>query len=110
MNILDVSKKIVDMYKLDINPSKEEWNDIFSKFEFSLSNCDELNTLLECIFYDDEWYIPFEYRMQLMRKAKKLGAHSEEFLIDYYDFQAAFLDPGEEHDYAVQMLNSLIGE
>lgn len=72
-----------------------------------LTYCNNMNTLIECLLLDKEWLIPFDYRLAIMKKAKDLGANSKPFLIDYYGYKAAFLDPTDEQIYARAMLDKL---
>lgn len=107
MPLLNITKQIIKMYELPVNPSKQQWCEVFESFNNALEDCDDLNVLLECIFYDSNWYLPFNYRLDLMNKAKSLGANSYDFLADYYSYKVSFLDPGKEYDEAVKELNSL---
>lgn len=109
MDILQASRQIIAMYNMDENPDAEAWNNIFRKFETALKNCSDVDTLVECLIKDDCWYIPFDYRIQLMEKAKALNADSYGFLIDYYGFKSAFLDPSDEHIEACKKLIELQG-
>lgn len=107
MNILNATKQIIKMYEMPVNPSKSMWCEAFESFNKALEDCNDLNTLLECIFYDSNWYLPFDYRVKLMDKAKELGANSYNFWADYYSYKVSFLDPGEEFDEAAMKLDSL---
>lgn len=107
MNIIKASQKIKTMFKQNPNPSVSDWNIAFSDFENALINCSDLNILVQCVLDDNEWDIPYEYRMELMDKAKNLGADSFEFLRDYYAFRGSFLDPGDEYEEANTELEKL---
>lgn len=107
MNILDATKQIINMYNSPENSSAIEWHDIFKKFDSALEGCSDLHILLKCIFYDENWYLPFDYRIKLMEKAKSLGADSYRFWADYYSYKVSFLDPGEEYDKASFCLDKL---
>lgn len=107
MTILEISRQIEYMYKQDTNPDASEWNMVFANFDDALEKCLDLNTLIKCVLEDNNWYIPFDYRMKIMEKAKNLGANSHEFLCDYYSYKCAYLDPGIEWAEASLKLDEL---
>ena len=107
MDILKASRQIIAMYNMEESPDAEAWKNIFKRFENALKDCSDVDTLVECLMEDDCWCIPFDYRIQLMEKAKALDADSYDFLIDYYGFKSAFLDPGDEHIEAYKKLIEL---
>lgn len=107
MNIIEATTQIIKMYNSSENPSETEWREIFEKFDNALKDCDDLDILLKCIVYDNNWYLPFDYRTKLMEKTKNLGADSYEFLVDYYSYKVSFLDPGEEYDESSRLLDEL---
>ena len=74
----------------------------------SLMHCHKRNVLVDCLMLDNEWLIPFDYRLFIMEKAKSLGANSKAFLIDYYGYKAAFLGRSEEQQQAKNRLKQLL--
>ena len=95
------------MFNQDKNLDVSEWNKVFINFEDALEKCSDASTLIKCILEDNNWYIPFDYRMKIMEKAKNLGANSHEFLCDYYSYKCAYLDPSIEWAEASLKLDEL---
>ncbi len=107
MNICRISAQIREMYEAEVNSDISTWRDVLSNFDKAVEGCSDVDMLVKCLLEDDLWYIPFDSRMKLMEKAKSLGGCSLEFLVDYYSFKTAFLDPGKEYDDAVVKLDEL---
>lgn len=88
--------------------AKSAWSKAINDFDNSLINENNLNVLETCILEDQNWELHVQGRIAILRKAKELGATSDEFLKDYYSYMFAHLDPGSEKDTAKLELKRLI--
>ena len=114
MNIKDASNAIKSLYKKPNSFFESDtdanfaWEKAIHNFDRALEAENNLNTLELCVLEDSNWEISVNERLKLLKKAKILGASSNEFLIDYFGYLAAHLDPGSEKKAASKSLQVLL--
>ncbi|MDP8100371.1 hypothetical protein [Phocoenobacter atlanticus] len=107
MNIIDASEIIKKLYR-ETTHSKIEWDLAIKNFNNCLLKENNLIILEQCILNDPDWELHVEGRLFLLDKAKRLGACSRKFLIDYYGYLSAHLDPSERRQHAEKKLEELL--
>lgn len=107
VNIFECADRVKQLYRnFDENP--DHWETALRDLEFSLSETSDSVVLERCILDDGNWELPVDERILILRKARAQGAASDEFLMDYYGFLSAHLDPGIEKDEADRSLAAIL--
>lgn len=99
MDIVECADKIKSMYRGG-SAQPDDWERVINDFLIEIDRESDFRVLERCVLEDGDWELPVEERMMILRRAKDLGASSLEFLIDYYGYLSAHLDPGDEKDDA----------
>lgn len=107
MDLREATELIKKLYKKNIT-SDIDWNYAISNFKKSLDKENNVDVLEQCILDDLNWELHVEGRIALLHKAKCYGASSKKFLIDYYGYLSAHLDPSEEQRCAETELSKLL--
>lgn len=84
------------------------WQAASDIFNHALGAENNKHVLEQCVLADPNWELSVDERLCLLEKAKKLGASSRPFLLDYHGYLAAHLDPGPEQAAAAAMLEVLL--
>lgn len=108
MSVSQASLAIKELYRTH-NTSEKDWNEAISHFEQALEDCDDVDELEKLAVEDRKWELSTDMMLLLLYKAKRLGASSEAFQIQYYGYLAAHLDPSEEQEYADKEVRRLMG-
>ena len=90
----------VKMLYRNFDANAENWDLAIRELVSEIDNVSNPDILERCIIEDENWEIPVDERILILRKAKDLGASSVEFFTDYYGYLLAHLDPGVEWDEA----------
>lgn len=114
MQLFAAANRIKELYRIPNSSFSSQaeveivWQKAVNDFERALENENDLIVLESCILADPDWILHVDGRLNLLEKAKALGISSKNFLIDYYGYRAAHLDPGEEQEDSISKLNLLI--
>ena len=95
MSVVQASERIKSLYRESSNDD-QVWKSALDAFGFALNSENDAETLERCILDDNNWELPVQLRIDLLNKAKALGCRSRAFLMDYYGYKAAHLDPEDE--------------
>lgn len=109
MNIVQAAERIKELYQID-GANEGQWEKALSNFLSCLDVSDDAGELELCILSDKNWELSVGERIQLLEKAKSLGASSPAFLKDYYGYLGAHLDPSPEQEHARHQLDRLLAE
>lgn len=107
MNIFEIADRVKKMSR-DFDDSSDHWDAALRDLNYALCDTSDSDVLERCILDDESWELPVDERFLILRKAKTLGASSVAFLIDYYGFLSAHLDPGIEKDDADRGLAEIL--
>lgn len=116
MSIHEASRAIQELYQIPNSayPSAIEmervWHDALKTFEHELHAENDPLKLEACVLADPNWDLHVEGRLALLEKAKRLGAFSQAFLMDYFGYIAAHLDPSTEKTHAQEQLQKLMNQ
>ena len=93
-------------------PSESEaektWDRALRDFDIALAAENNPEELERLVLSDENWELGVYARLELLEKAKRLGANSKSFLLDYYSFVGAHNDPGEEKALCKKMVKMLM--
>ncbi|GAA0616434.1 hypothetical protein GCM10008943_33970 [Paenochrobactrum glaciei] len=73
-----------------------------------LNDVGDPSDLERCVLGDENWELSVDERIALLKKAKSLGASSTAFLIDFYGYMGAHLDPEPKKESSFQNLVFLL--
>lgn len=114
MNIIDAAEAIKFLYQTP-NASfsssaevEQVWQEAIDNFHNALEHECDPQVLEQCIISDPNWELSVDERLSLLEKTKNLGVSSKPFLMDYFGYKAAHLDPGPEKDAAALELKKLL--
>lgn len=114
MNIIEAAAAIKALYQIpnaSFSSSSEVervWRDAIDNFRDALERECDPQVLEKCIISDPNWELSVDERLATLEKAKSLGVLSKPFLLDYFGYKAAHLDPGLEKEEAVLELKKLL--
>lgn len=107
VDIFSCISRVKGLYQdFDVNP--ESWDSAIRELISAIDSVSSSDVLERCVLEDENWGIPVDERIFILRKAKDLGASSVEFLTDYYGYLSAHLDPGVEWDEAERALARIL--
>ena len=107
MNIFECADRVKKMYR-DFDDNFDRWDDALRELNCALDDTSDSDVLEQCILDYENWELPVDERLSILRKAQALGATSVVFLIDYYGFLSAHLDPGIEKDEVDRSLAEIL--
>ena len=116
MSLINAIIEIQNLYRAPNNPAETEaetieiWEHAHKNFYNALEDENDPKVIESCTFSDPNWELSVEAREALVRKGKKLGLSSQAFLLDYYGFLCAHLDPCEERTHAKQWIDEYLAK
>ncbi len=116
MKLLNAVTQIQNLYRVPNDPEKseDEIKDVFAiahkNFHQALDTEQDATVIETCLLADPNWELSVEAREALLRKGKALGLSSQAFLLDYYSYLGAHLDPGEEKTKAKKWVDDFLGK
>ena len=114
MDISEASENIKKLYQTSNSTFSSEyeaeriWQNAISDFHNALELENDPEKLETCVLDDSNWRLHVNGRLALLKKTKALGANSRKFLMDYYGYLAAHLDPSLEKEEADLQLSKLL--
>lgn len=106
MHIMRAAERIKELYRT-FDTDQKNWDIALDEFKSSLEETDDPIILERCVLADAGWELSVDERIKLLRKAKLLGCDSKIFLLDYYGYMGAHLDPGPEKQEADEKFSAL---
>lgn len=106
MDLIEAAEAIKALYKTpnasfsSASEAERAWSDAIDRFQNALEREYDPQILEKCIISDPNWELSVDERLATLEKAKGLGASSRPFLMDYFGYKAAHLDPGPEKEEA----------
>lgn len=107
MNVPLHVEQIKELYQTG-SSDDQAWAKVLGDFKKALDAETDPLVLENCILADKNWDLSVSERLELLERAKSLGAASLPFLKDYYGYKGAHLDPGPEKDDAILQLKRLL--
>lgn len=90
---------------------QDEWDDAMSDFDQALIHEHDPNIIEKCVLLDENWELPVENKLKLLKAGKSMGLSSIEFEVEYHKYMCAHLDYGDhEKDISCTKLQELMSK